>query len=263
MPKTPPTTAYLFDMDDLLVHSRSTWHAAVLRLLYEHTQGDPQAVAERLDYRGLSAQDTARMIHEQLELQVPADTFLNRFNQILLDQVSSRGVDPLPGAQSTVRWAQAHGRVAVASGSPLPVIHSALSSLGLSNEVEVAVSSHHVERGKPWPDVFLEAARRLKMQPNACVVFEDSLVGVQAAVRAGMICVAVPSEQPAEIAELTPHVYDSLLEVHGALSSGRLQSCNRLAGSKVSAIRPIKADTASPAPIKIQQPESSQSVKSN
>lgn len=213
-------SACLFDLDDLLIRSKPTWRAAVIELLSKHDI--PAERANDLNYRGLSAQDTARLIYDRLEPVTPLDQFIEQFNEILLDEVSNRGADPLPGARQMVRWARGQGKVAVASGSPLPVIHRLLASLGFHSFVDVVVSSHHVARGKPWPDVFLEAARQLDVEPKACLVFEDSLVGVGAAAAAQMPCISVPSEKQELIAQMTPHVFETLHHAYVALSSGLL-----------------------------------------
>jgi HAD superfamily hydrolase (TIGR01509 family) len=83
--------------------------------------------------------------------------------------------------------------LAVASGSSQKVIAASLSSAGLSDYFTVTVSAEEVARGKPEPDIFLEAARRLGMEPEDCAVFEDSQYGITAARRASMFTVGVPS----------------------------------------------------------------------
>lgn len=90
--------------------------------------------------------------------------------------------------------------LALASGSSPAVIDFALGESGLSGLFPVIVSVTEVSRGKPEPDIFLEAARRLGVEPRACAVFEDSHNGVLAAYAAGMACIALPesgAEAPA------------------------------------------------------------------
>jgi HAD superfamily hydrolase (TIGR01509 family) len=82
--------------------------------------------------------------------------------------------------------------VAVASGSSPPVLERLLAAVDLEKELDVVVSAEEVSRGKPAPDIFLEAARQLGVQPQECVVVEDSQYGVEAARRAFMRCIAVP-----------------------------------------------------------------------
>jgi HAD superfamily hydrolase (TIGR01509 family) len=102
-------------------------------------------------------------------------------------------VTPMPGVPDVLRALAARGlRLAVASSSGPAVIETTLTTLGVRPLFEAIVSGVEVARGKPAPDVFLEAARRLAVSPGACVVIEDSERGVRAARAAGMRCVAVP-----------------------------------------------------------------------
>jgi HAD superfamily hydrolase (TIGR01509 family) len=81
---------------------------------------------------------------------------------------------------------------AAASGSSAPVLERVLAAAGLDAELQVVVSAEEVARGKPAPDVFLEAARRLGVPAPECLVVEDSRHGVEAARSAGMRCMAIP-----------------------------------------------------------------------
>ena len=102
-------------------------------------------------------------------------------------------VVPMPGVPDVPRALAARGlRLAVASSSGPAVIDTTLTALGVRPLFEAIVSGVEVARGKPAPDVFLEAARRLGVAPEACLVVEDSERGVRAARAAGMRCVAVP-----------------------------------------------------------------------
>jgi len=90
---------------------------------------------------------------------------------------------------------QFHGSapMAVASGGYREVVIATLRALDLMEYFDVIVGAEDVERGKPHPDPFLEAARRLNVEPSLCLVFEDSPLGMEAAQRAGMLAVLVPS----------------------------------------------------------------------
>ncbi|MBX2850687.1 MAG: HAD family phosphatase [Phycisphaeraceae bacterium] len=213
-------SGYIFDMDDLLIRSKSIWRDAIGSLLREYHISIE--AADQLHYRGLSAADTAMLIRRQFSIDTDPATFKKAFTAKLLDAVQTHPPIPLPGAVEAIRSASEYGPVAVASGSPLEVIHHVLGQLKLIQHIKVVISSDEVDAGKPEPDVFLEAARLLKASPRSCVVFEDSLVGVQAAVKAGMQCICVPSEQKQRIASMTSQIYQSLAEITWPIATRRL-----------------------------------------
>jgi len=102
-------------------------------------------------------------------------------------------VRPFPATAALARALAARGvALAIASGSSRSVIDLMIGSDGIGSLFPVRVSSEEVPRGKPEPDVFIEAARRLGVEPGACLVLEDSPYGVAAAKKAGMLCVALP-----------------------------------------------------------------------
>ncbi|MBN2874413.1 MAG: HAD family phosphatase [Spirochaetales bacterium] len=103
-------------------------------------------------------------------------------------------VEPFDCVVALARELSSRGvAVAIASGSSPGVIDATLDATGLRSLFPVRVSAAEVPRGKPAPDVFLEAARRLGVKPAACLVLEDSRYGVAAAQTAGMACVALPA----------------------------------------------------------------------
>jgi HAD superfamily hydrolase (TIGR01509 family) len=122
----------------------------------------------------------------------------------------------LPHAHQAVERLAARWPLAVASSSNRPVIDLVLELAGLARCFAVTVSSEEVARGKPAPDVYLEAARRLQVDPRACVAVEDSTNGIRAAHAAGMAVIAVPRPDypPAPDAlELAAAVLGSLTEL--------------------------------------------------
>jgi HAD superfamily hydrolase (TIGR01509 family) len=101
----------------------------------------------------------------------------------------------VPGVLHTLR--DAGIRLALASSSAPPIVAATLKGLGVAELFEVTVSGHEVTHGKPAPDIFLEAARRLGLPAGDCVVVEDSFNGLSAAVAAGIRCVAIPCHSTA------------------------------------------------------------------
>src|SRR5690606_16905940 len=84
-------------------------------------------------------------------------------------------------------------KVAVASGGVWETVIGTLKAIGVRDLFDVIVTQDQVKRGKPAPDLFLEAARRMEVDPTKCLVFEDGLLGLEAAKAAGMKAVFVPT----------------------------------------------------------------------
>ena len=109
---------------------------------------------------------------------------------------------------------------AIASSSPMPIIDAVVTSQGWDRFFQTHVCGDDVTHGKPAPDIYLEAARRIGIAPEACLALEDSPNGSRAAVAAGMVTIAVPDlshTSHAAFEAITPYVFDSLHEVQAAL----------------------------------------------
>ncbi len=107
-------------------------------------------------------------------------------------------------------------RLGVASSTTAPLVHLALEKAGLLDAFEVVSSGADLGRSKPFPDAYLEACRALAVRPSEAIAFEDSPVGVRAAVTAGMVVVAVPDRpgvEPTLRAAGAHHVVASLEDV--------------------------------------------------
>ena len=128
--------------------------------------------------------------------------------------IQKRGLTPLPGAAQLLAELQAHSIPrAIGSSTHRLNITTALDALGLRNVFQHIVCSEDVAQGKPNPEIFLTAARRLGLPPQRCVVFEDALVGLQAARAAGMKAVAVAGTYPAASLQPADRVVHSLADV--------------------------------------------------
>ena len=177
--------AVIFDMDGVLVdsgpHHRASWRALLKELgvepkdseFWRLTIGRPvEEALPLLVGRRLSSQEIARYSKRKTEL---------------FHQAADGRFVPVRGAVVFVRALEARGvpRALATSASPRSVT-AVLEDLGLAREFPVVVTADDVDRGKPDPEVYLTAASRLGIAPRECVVFEDSLVGLEAARRAGM-----------------------------------------------------------------------------
>ena len=133
------------------------------------------------------------------------------------------GVVPRPGVPELIVGLKMRGYLmAVASSSFRPVVDAMLDELGLARSFDAVVTGDEVDRGKPAPDIFLEAAGKLGVAPAECLVFEDALHGVHAAVAAGMTAVAVRTRENHHIAfKEAQRVYDGFERFDWALLDDR------------------------------------------
>jgi HAD superfamily hydrolase (TIGR01509 family) len=186
------TAAVIFDLDGVLIDSEPVWEEVRRDYVARHHgrwQPDSQ---DRL--MGMSTPEWAAYLSGELGVERPPEAVADE----VVDLVGERyGERPplLPGAVAAVRRLGARWPLALASSSPPRLIDLVLSLAGLDGLFEVRISTEQVGRGKPAPDVYLEAAARLGVPPAACVAVEDSSNGVRSAAAAGMRVIAVPGER--------------------------------------------------------------------
>ncbi|MFJ9903764.1 HAD family hydrolase [Streptomyces sp. NPDC101152] len=181
----------IFDLDGTLVDSEPNYYEAGRQTLAEHgVPGFTWSDHER--YVGVSTLDTAQLWKREYGLAAPVDELLAATNHRYLE-LARTATRVYPEMRKFVELLATEGvPMAVASGSSPEAIDAILSGTGLDAFVRTVVSADEVPRGKPAPDVFLEAARCLGAAPAACVVLEDAAPGAAAAHAAGMRCIAIP-----------------------------------------------------------------------
>lgn len=182
--------AVLFDMDGVLVDSEPLHNDAIRDLLAGYGIPCPDEMLE--EFVGTRDVDMFRVLCARHALEDDPDTLALRRTALTVTRIE-RGVPAMPGIPDVPRRLGADGyQLAVASSSTPEIIEAILHVLGIRPLFEAVVSSAGLPRGKPAPDVFLEAAKRLGTSPARCVVVEDAPHGVAAAKAAGMTCVAIP-----------------------------------------------------------------------
>jgi HAD superfamily hydrolase (TIGR01509 family) len=182
--------AIVFDLDGVIVDSEHVWDEVREELAREW--GGSWHERAQADMMGMSSPEWSRYMHDVIGLsESPAG-----INEEVVSRLLARYAVQLPlidGAVDAVeRMARAY-RLALASSSNRTVIDAVLAGAAVTQLFEVTVSSEEVARGKPAPDVFLEAARRLDVPRERCAAIEDSTNGIRAARAAGMRVVAVPN----------------------------------------------------------------------
>ncbi|MGW5173995.1 HAD family hydrolase [Streptomyces sp. NPDC004082] len=184
-------TAVVFDLDGTLVDSEPNYFEAGRRTLAGHGVTD-FTWADHERYVGISTRETLRIWKERYGLEAPLDVLLADKNGRYLE-LARAATHVYPEMRRFVELLAREGvPMAVASGSSPEAIEAILAGTGLDQWLTTVVSAEEVAHGKPAPDIFLEAARRLGVAPADCVVLEDAAPGAAAAHAAGMRCVAVP-----------------------------------------------------------------------
>ncbi|HEX7184989.1 MAG TPA: hexitol phosphatase HxpB [Thermoanaerobaculia bacterium] len=183
--------AIFFDMDGLLIDSEPLWHEA--EIYGFGLAGLCLSPEQCLETTGLRVDEVVQFRYAQQPWASPdRKTITAAIVERLVGLVHAKGVLK-PGVVQALDCARASGgRIALASSSPYVIIDAVLDTFGLRSAFEVIHSAEEEARGKPEPDVYLTAARKLGIDPAACVALEDSPNGVLAAKAAGMKCIAIP-----------------------------------------------------------------------
>jgi HAD superfamily hydrolase (TIGR01509 family) len=212
--------AVFFDQDGVLIDSEGAWDAARQAIVAENG-GHWKAEATRA-MMGMSAPEWSRYVRDELGVQLEPEEISDRVVARLLAGYSKE-LPMLPGAVDAVRRIAARWPVGLASSANRQVIDAVLAGSGLSGVFGATVSGEEVAHGKPAPDIYLEAARRLGVDPARSAAIEDSSNGLRAAAAAGMLVVALPNREfppEADALALAAVVLDSLDELAPALFEG-------------------------------------------
>jgi HAD superfamily hydrolase (TIGR01509 family) len=226
------TAAVIFDLDGVLLDSEQVWNRAKEELVHERG-GRWRDQAPR-DMMGMSSPEWSAYLRDELGVDLEpgeiSDDVVAR-----LERIYRESLPVLDGAAEAVERLAARWPLGLASSSNREIIDLFLELSGLAERFAVTLSSEEVARGKPAPDVYLEAARRLGAEPARCAAIEDSANGIRAARAAGMRVLALPNphyppdpEALAEADELIGSLHELTPErVEGAQDPGRRPSSPR------------------------------------
>ena len=182
--------AVVFDMDGVLVDSEEIWDEARRKLALERGLAWPSS-AQR-DMMGMSSPEWSRYMHEQVGLsETPEEISAEVVSR--LEDLYWQHLPLMEGAVQAVERMAKRFRLGLASSSNRPIIELVLQLAAIADCFEVTVSSEEVEHGKPAPDVYLEALKRMGVAPSHAAAVEDSTNGLLSASAAGMLVVAVPN----------------------------------------------------------------------
>jgi HAD superfamily hydrolase (TIGR01509 family) len=182
--------AVIFDLDGVLLDSEQRWNAVKEALVREAGGTWRDEAPTRM--MGMSSPEWSAYLRDELRVPMDADA-INRDVVRRMEDSYAEELPLLPGAEAAVRALAARWPLGLASSSNREIIDRFLELSGFGDAFAVTVSSEAVDRGKPAPDVYLDTARRMRVDPSRCVAIEDSSNGLRAAAAAGMAVVAVPN----------------------------------------------------------------------
>ena len=211
--------AVVFDLDGVLLQSEEVWDS--VRERYVRERGGRYDTEVQRAMMGMSAPEWSAFLAG--EAGVPGTP--EQINADVVERMLAayaRELPLIPGAVETVRRVADVFPLALASSSNRAIFEEVLELAGIADFFQATVSSEEVTRGKPAPDVYLEAARRLGVEPEHCAAVEDSHSGIRSAHSAAMRVIAIPNASyppGAEALALADVVLDSLDE----LTPGRIE----------------------------------------
>ena len=183
--------AAIFDFDGLMIDSEP-----VALEIWQQVLAPYGARLSPEDYRAVIGKDPETVAGHVLRVvgdAVSVERILKSYWE-LRTEIMGRRVSPNPGLQPLIDGFRREGlRLGVASNSHVGYVHRTMEQLGLLEAFDCVVGRDEVARGKPHPDVYLEAAKRLGAAPARCLAIEDSPTGLQAACAAGMDCIVIPN----------------------------------------------------------------------
>jgi len=184
--------AVVFDLDGLLLDSESAWDGGRRALAAEHGRPWPEDATAAM--MGMSAPEWSAYVRDRVGVPLAPEDISARVVAHVLDAYGER-LPLLPGADEAVARMADRWPLALASSSNREVIDRVMATSGWGESFRTWVSSEEVGRGKPAPDVFLEALRRLGVPPAEAAGVEDSHNGILAARAAGLRVIAVPNHE--------------------------------------------------------------------
>ena len=205
--------AIIFDLDGVLIDSEGVWNAARKEVALNHGGRWPAGAQRAM--MGMSSTEWSRYMRDELGVGLPAEG-ISRTVVSQLERLYRQHLPLLPGARETVIRLSQSWPLGLASSANRPIIELVLELADLKDRFTATVSSEEVAHGKPAPDVYLEAARRLGIAPARCVAVEDSANGIRSAAAAAMTVIAIPNREfppTADALALADEVIHSLTEL--------------------------------------------------
>lgn len=211
----------IFDGDGVVFDSEHITNEGFREVLRNH--GVVVTPEETLRYVGIDTLEILRIVEREHGLSIPPEVYIHEREQVYMRLCEERGA---PERIAGIGELLSHLReeqvpVCIASGGSRPKIAFNLERTGLAEEFAITVSAQDVPRGKPAPDIYLEAARRIGVPISECLVIEDTIPGLMGGKAAGAMVAAIEGSHPrGELLAHTPAVYTDHHALLAALRSG-------------------------------------------
>ena len=202
--------AVVFDNDGLLLDTESVWTRAEQDLF--ERRGLEFTPVHKRELVGTSAEIAGGILERRLGEPGRAGALIEELNDLVVAELE-HGVEAMVGARELLHKLKERGTpIGLVSNSPLRFVRRSLEIVGFHDDFDVVLSAHEVAAPKPAPDPYLEACRRLGVEPGPGVVaLEDSPTGVAAARAAGLTVIGIPSLDGIALEE-AHHLAESLLD---------------------------------------------------
>ena len=191
--------AVIFDLDGTLIDSMGLWKNIDLEFLSKRNLFCPDNLQEQIN--GLSMYETAEFFKKKYQLSDSCEMLMKEWTDMAY--MAYRNEIPLkPGAYEFIKNLKTnHILTGIATSNAQTLVTASLLHHQLQDDINEIVTANEVDHGKPFPDVFLECARRLQVLPKDCLVFEDLLEGIEAAHSAGMQVISIYDDYTREITD--------------------------------------------------------------
>lgn len=182
--------AIIFDMDDLMIESERLYQQAQQEIARKFDKEMTEDMRHKL--MGRKPIESIRIFVKELDIPQRAEEILQMRNEIMLEKLKN-DLTPMPGLDHIIHSFHGKLKLAVATGAQKEFLDLVVDKLGLREKFDVLQDSDELLRGKPHPEIYLKTCEKLALQPDCCIVLEDSTNGARAAKNAGCYVIAVPT----------------------------------------------------------------------
>lgn len=205
--------AIIFDMDGVISDTQKIHSKVEAELLNRYGYNfTPEDITQK--YAGVRTTEFFGELLKGKEQDIAG--LLNKKQENMI-KLAKQHVDPMPGIFELIAFAKTIGPIAVASASDMNYVQTVLTTLKIQDKFESITSSEEVKKGKPAPDTFLLAAKRINTKPENCLVIEDGISGMIAAKKAGMKCIGLVPDRNAKDKYPATILVESLKEINKEL----------------------------------------------